>query len=354
MVRTKFVAQVAALGLIAVAAAACGGDDSDSSGTKASSITYVGYGGETQEGQIEAWQKPFTAETGTTFKNDTPPDMAKLRAMVESDNVSWDVIGAAAAETRKYCGELFEPLTDVNLDPGVFDNASKEQLGDCSVPVFEAPAIPFYNTDDFGDDPPTTIADVFDTKKFPGKRIFLPFVTAGTLEVALLADGVEPDKLYPLDIDRALAKLDTLGKDAIIPANYGELQQAMASGNVAMAFSTPSRASFTIGDGAPYAPVWDKVITSVSAVGIPKGSKNVAAAKKWLEFISTKEPQARAAEITTLPPANSQSQPKYNEVQELVNAYSDEHKETLVYMDIAWWADNQEEVQTQFTKWQVG
>ncbi|MCL3816959.1 extracellular solute-binding protein [Aeromicrobium wangtongii] len=352
MVRKKLIAQVAAAGLVAVVAAGCGSDSSGSSDN--ATITYVGYGGDTQTGQVTAWQEPFTKDTGTKFQNDTPPDMAKLRAMVESGNVSWDVIGAAAAEGRKYCGELFEPLTDADIDPGVYNGASKEQIGDCGLPVFEAPAIPFYNTDDFGDNPPTTIADVFDTKKYPGKRIFLPFVTAGTLEVALLADGVEPDALYPLDIDRALAKLDTLGKDAIIPANYGELQQAMASGNVAMAFSTPSRASFTIADGAPYAPVWDKVVTSVSIVGIPKGAKNMAAAKKWASYISKKEPQARAAEITTLPPANSDSQPKYDELQESLNAYSDEHKGSLVYMDVAWWAENQEEVQTRFTKWQVG
>lgn len=346
-------AHVAIAGLIAIAASGCGSSDSSSS-EDAGSITYVGYGGETQTGQETAWQKPFTKDTGVTFKNDTPPDMAKLRAMVESDNVSWDVIGAAAAEANKYCGELFEPLTDVKLDSAIFNGTPKDQIGDCGVPVFEAPAIPFFNTDDFGDNPPTTLADVFDTKKYPGKRMFLPFVTAGTLEVALLADGVAPAELYPLDIDRALKKLDTLGDDAIIPANYGELQQAMAAGNVAMAFSTPSRASFTLADGAPYAPVWDKVVTSVSVVGIPKGTKNLKAAKKWMEYISTAGPQAEAAELTTLPPANAESKPNYDKVQESVNAYSDENKDKLVYMDIGWWAENQEEVQTRFTKWQVG
>jgi putative spermidine/putrescine transport system substrate-binding protein len=356
MIRTKYVAQVVVVGLLAVTAAGCGSGSGDSAGGKdgGGSITYVGYGGETQTGQETAWEEPFTKDTGTKFKNDTPPDVAKLRAMVESGNVSWDVMGAAAAEGKKYCGELFEPLTDVTIDPAAYAGTSKEEIGDCGVPVFQAPAIPFYNTDEFGDDPPTTIADFFDTKKYPGKRMFLPFVTAGTLEVALLADGVAPADLYPLDIDRALDKLSSLGDDAIIPANYGELEQAMAAGNVAMSMSTPSRASFTIKDGAPYAPIWDKVITSISVVAVPKGTKNLPAAKKWMEYISTAAPQAKSAELTTLPPANSESQPKYDKVQESVNAYNDEHKGTLVYMDIGWWSENQEEVQTRFTKWQVG
>lgn len=358
MHRTIKPARIAVIGVLAVATAACGSDGgSAGSGSAAEAggpITYVGYGGETQEGQITAWQEPFTEETGITFQNDTPPTLAKLTAMVESGNVTWDVMGAAAAETIQHCGDLFEPLTDVDLHPGVFEYMSQEEIGDCGVPVFTAPSIPFYNTDMFTEDPPTTIQDVFDVEKYPGKRIFLPFITAGTLEEALLADGVAPDELYPLDVERALAKLDTLGDDLIIPANYGELQQAMASGNVAFAFSTPSRASYTIGDGAPYAPIWDKTVASVSVVGIPKGAPNVEAAKEWLEFISQPEPQAGAAELTTLPPANADSEPDYDDVQQLVDAHSDEHSDTLVWMDSNWWAENQIATQERFTEWQVG
>jgi putative spermidine/putrescine transport system substrate-binding protein len=359
MHRTKKLARIAAIGVLAVATAACGSDGggTSASGSESSAsgpITYVGYGGETQEGQITAWQEPFTKESGIEFQNDTPPTLVQVKAMVESGNVTWDVMGAAAAETKQYCGELFEPLTDVDVHPGVYDYLPKEEIGDCGLPVFTAPSIPFYNTDMFKDDPPTTLADMFDTQKYPGKRSFLPFITAGTLETALLADGVDPDELYPLDVERALKKLDTLGDDLVIPANYGELQQGMANGNVAFALSTPSRASFTIDDGAPYAPIWDITVASVSVVGIPKGAPNVEAAKEWLAFVSQPEPQAKAAELTTLPPANAESEPEYDEVQQLVDAHSDENSDTIVWMDSAWWAENQPATQARFTQWQVG
>ena len=56
---------------------------------------------------------------------------------------------------------------------------------------------------------PTTWADLFDTRKFPGKRTMLDQPTAN-LEAALMADGVAPSDLYPLDVERALRKIDTI------------------------------------------------------------------------------------------------------------------------------------------------
>src|SRR5690606_36641154 len=44
------------------------------------SITYVGYGGDGQEAQIEAWQKSYTAaHPNVTFVNTSPPDVAQVK-----------------------------------------------------------------------------------------------------------------------------------------------------------------------------------------------------------------------------------------------------------------------------------
>ena len=47
-----------------------------------------------------------------------------------------------------------------------------------------------------------TLADFFDLKKYPGKRM-LRKNSQAMVEMALLADGVPKDKLYPLDVPRA-------------------------------------------------------------------------------------------------------------------------------------------------------
>ena len=76
---------------------------------------------------------------------------------------------------------------------------------------------------------PKTWADLFDAEKFPGKRTFYKWSAPGVIEAALLADGVAPDKLYPLDLDRAFKKLDTIKDDIIWWIGGAQSQQLLAS-----------------------------------------------------------------------------------------------------------------------------
>ena len=57
---------------------------------------------------------------------------------------------------------------------------------------------------------PSSWADFWDVKKFPGNRSLCLSDSPRTLIFALLADGVPRDQLYPLDIDRAFKKLDQI------------------------------------------------------------------------------------------------------------------------------------------------
>ncbi len=63
-----------------------------------------------------------------------------------------------------------------------------------------------YDAKKFKDTPPESMADFFDVAKFPGKRAMYKW-GAGMWEALLLGDGVPQDKLYPLDIERAHAKI---------------------------------------------------------------------------------------------------------------------------------------------------
>src|SRR5207249_2739030 len=63
-----------------------------------------------------------------------------------------------------------------------------------------------------GQPQPNSWADFWDVQKFPGKRI-MPSCDLGTYpipEAALLADGVPPDQLFPIDVPRAIRKLKEL------------------------------------------------------------------------------------------------------------------------------------------------
>ena len=103
-------------------------------------------------------------------------------------------------------------------------------VSECAIPVLQYAFTIAYNTDVFPDDHPTSWADFFNVEKYPGKRGFWRSVTSGIFEAALLADGVPADQLYPLDIDRAFRKLDSI-KEHIVFYDTGDQQvQLVASG----------------------------------------------------------------------------------------------------------------------------
>ena len=60
------------------------------------SINFVSWGGSTQDAQTEAWALPFTGKTGIKVIQDGPTDYGKLKAMVESGNVQWDIVDVEA------------------------------------------------------------------------------------------------------------------------------------------------------------------------------------------------------------------------------------------------------------------
>lgn len=348
---TRIIASTAGMGLL-IPIAACG---SESAGSGANSITFASYGGETQEYQDETLAVPFTEETGIEVEHASPSSIGKLRPQVESGNVTWDVTSMGADNVAKYCGEYFEELPEDLIDEEeVYGDMADAYSSDCGVAHYTAPSIMLYNTEQFGEDAPATIADAFDTEKFPGKRIFLPNVNTGILEIALLADGVAVDDLYPLDVDRAFEKLDTVKDDAIFPDTYGELQQAYASGSVAVGFATPSRAAYVIEDGAPYEPVWDKTVSMAEHFAIVKGSPNIQGAQQFLQFTAQAEPQAAEATKTGLPPVNPNAEPDYSDVQKELDVNAPEASESIVPVDVDWWAEHTDEALERYTAWKAG
>jgi len=345
-----------ALGVSALVAGCAGGSAGSESAGETDTLTYVSYGSESQEIQIQAFQEPFTEQTGIEFRNDSPPDSAKLKAMTTSGDVSWDVVHVTSAAVGQFCGEYLEPIDTEVVDWSVLGEYEQLLKSECGVPAFFTPFVLVYNTDAFGDAPPTTVEDFFDLEKFPGKRVFPPELEPGILELALLADGVAPEELYPLDIDRALAKLETIKADSIYEESYGVLQQDLAAGTPAMAFVPPTRLYYVLDEDAPYEVIWDKALINFDYLGIPKGSKNAAAANEFLAFILEEPQQTRVTELAGpgFGSVNPESQPQYDEIQQRINPFAAEHGATLVYTDPSWWKAHLEEAYEKFTAWQVG
>jgi putative spermidine/putrescine transport system substrate-binding protein len=338
--------------------AGCGSSDDDSSsatGTGSSTgaskdltgpITYVGWGGDYQAAQKKAWLDPWSAKTGVKVLEDSPTDYAKIQTQVQSGKVFWDVVDV---ESFRSC-DVYEKIDYSQVNKADFPAPITSP---CGVPIIQYSYVLTYSNK-FKDDPPTSWADFFDLKKYPGKRGVANYPQSAQLEAALLADGVPKDQLYPLDLDKAFDKLDTIKDDIVFYASGTEQQQQMASNEVVMTVVWSARVATAVDEGAEFTPMWNDNIATSEQLRIPKGAEHQDSSQSLIAYATSPEPQAAFGELYPYAPANSQAKPNYTKQQEAYLLTNPEIKAKTIYQDNKWWEQNFDEAQTRWTEWTQG
>ena len=145
----------------------------------------VSWGGAYTASQQKAYHEPYmAANPGIKILNDDSASegLAKLRAQAEAGNTTWDLVDMVASDTIIACDEGLVLEIDprrADLAPAPDGSPATQDFiegmltpGDttCFIPQIVYSTTFGYRTDVYGDNPPTTIADVFDLEKFPGKR----------------------------------------------------------------------------------------------------------------------------------------------------------------------------------------
>jgi putative spermidine/putrescine transport system substrate-binding protein len=269
-------------------------------GAGAQQLTFVSWGGSYQEAQTRAWVEPFAAERGITILQDGPTEYAQLMAMVDAGQVFWDVVDIENDFGLGECGEYLEPLDYSIIDrdailPGFAD--------ECRVGVILYATVLAYNTDVFGEEPESW-EDFFDLESFPGRRGLPRSPSRYILEMALVADGVAPEDLYPLDIERALAKLDTI-KDQVVWWDTGaQSVQHIADGEVVMSMIWNGRVQTAIDEGAPLAIQWNQHIALADYLVVPRGSPNKELAMEFIAYAVSSEHNHRISDYISYAPTN--------------------------------------------------
>lgn len=351
--------------VLAASLAACGSDDGGGDAAAAASdggssaadnaeLTFVGYGGDGQNAMIKDWQEPYTAENpGVTFVNTSPPDVAQVKAQVEADSVSWDVVAVSPAAAQQNCGTLFQKVDYSGVSE---DDLVDQAVGDCYVGGFINSTPLAYRTDAFPDPSkaPKTVKDFFNTAKFPGQRGILTNLQNGILEYPLLADGVKAKDLYPLDVDRALKKLGTIRDKTTFAPNVGALQQAVGSGQVDMFFLSDSRIVPLLDQGVGITVVWDQTVTTLSAFAVPKGAPHAAAAGRFVSSLTDPKGSAAIAADLGVAPVNKKAQPDLSANQKKLEVYGPVNTGTTIMQDVDWYAKNFNDVTAKLTNWLAG
>ncbi|MCC6719595.1 MAG: extracellular solute-binding protein [Acetobacteraceae bacterium] len=253
-------------------------------------IRMIEAGGKSGESIEKGYGDPFTAKTGIKLVRESPAPLGKLRAMVESGKITATLfeLGSGTMVHAKSLG-LIEKLDWAAINPNPMFPEARNEYGF---------GYQYYSTGmawQKGTKPLRSWADFFNTKDFPGKRA-IPDYVGSAVPFALLADGVPVDKLFPLDIDRALKKLLSIRKDISVVWKAGaQAPQLLNDGEVQYAIAWSGR----IVEEPKLVFNFNGAMADLAFICMIKGSpkEEQAAAAKLYHEMSVAKNQARAAEV---------------------------------------------------------
>lgn len=358
---------LASTALVAAASGAYAADMADS-------MTLVSWGGAYQASQDKAYVQPYLANNSgvsATWDESSAEAVAKLRAMNEAGNVTWDLVDVVASDAMRLCDEglAMELDHDEVLAAAPDGTEASEDFGDLIVSDCFVPQIVYsttfgYRTDLVGDTAPTTVCDIFDLETYPGKRS-LQKRPIDNMEWALYCDGVDKADLYDVlgtdeGVDRALAKLDTI-KDQVVWWTAGaQTPQLLADGEVVMGSTFNGRLFSAIAEqNQPIGMLWDMQSFDLDGWIIPAGlsEDRLARALDFLKFATDTQRLADQAAYISYGPARASSAPLVGQHAELgidmaPHMPTDPANAGNVHVyDYEWWADNRDDLDARFQAW---
>ncbi len=238
----------------------------------AKEIVMVNWGGVAKEGWEKFYAAPFEAKNpGVKVTVDTSgPSTGKIRAMVESKKVTWDVIDASVTSAILLGGmDMLEPI-DYNTVK--ISDMMKGFAYPFGAGPYSFSNVLIYDASKFGNDPPKSWVDFFDFKKYPGKRMLRRDANC-MFETLLMGDGVPMDKVYPIDVNRGLEMLKKVRKDAVYWQSGTESEQLMRTGEAVMGVLWNTRAKILQEETKGKLKfTWNQGIIQPTCFSIPKGN----------------------------------------------------------------------------------
>ncbi|MDC0551658.1 extracellular solute-binding protein [Amylibacter sp.] len=339
----------------------------------AEDMTIVSWGGAYTASQQAAYHDPYSAKTGVNIINDASSGeaVAKLRAMSEAGNITWDVVDVVAADALRLCDEglALEIDADTQLADAPDGTKAKDDFGDLMVNECFIPQIVYsttfgYRKDLVGSTAPTSVCSVFDTAAYPGKRS-LEKRPINNMEWALMCDGVAKADVYDvLATDegqaRAFAKLDTIKGDVIWWSAGADTPQLLADGEVIMGSTYNGRLFALIEEqGQNVGMLWDGQVFDLDGWIIPAGlsDERKARALDYVYFATDTQRLADQAKYISYGPARKSSAPLVSKHATLgidmaphMPTDPNNAKNTLLY-NYSFWADYRDDIDAKFQAW---
>ena len=290
---------------VTTALAGCG--SSDSSAGSSDTLVVQSWGGDLGAAEKAAFYDPFTKQTGIKVKVVEAGAEAGsiLKKQIDSGHVTWDVITGFPPETMSQFNDqgLLQQLNYAKIP-----TATKLSEG-AKLPYAMGydveTAVPTFSTRS-GVKPLSSMKDFFDVKDFPGPRMAPNWGTASMqCEMALLADGVPADQLYPIDKDPCFQVWDRVKKSVNVWYTSGsQMAQALVDNSVDYCMCWDGRVQQALATNKDWDYKFDGAMSYYDYAGIAKGSKHADAAERLLEFMASPKAQAKYSEQIKYGPSN--------------------------------------------------
>jgi putative spermidine/putrescine transport system substrate-binding protein len=327
-------------------------------------VVVVSWGGSTNEGHREASFKPFEKATGIKVIEDAPPDIVKIRAQQESKNVRWDVVQIGHAEVLSMSKQGFlEPIDYSYFDKKVLNELMEPAVHKFGVGViFFSQGIAWNSEVHRSNTAPQNWRSFWDVNKYPGKRtLFSGLYVVPPIEVALLADGLQPEKLYPLDLERAFRSLDKIKQNVVKwTTSSPEPGQMLISKEADFVMTSYSRAGdFKYVKNAPVDFTFNQGLLMLDYWAVLKNAPHKDNAMKYIAFASDAMRQAELVKRTFFGPVNKRAFDHLSpERAKILPTYPEYVKQQILYNSEYWGEvdaqsglSNKEKVIQMWNKW---
>lgn len=319
---------------------------------RAGEVVFASWGGAYADAVRDAWITPFTKKTGISVIEDTGPSLAKIKVMVQTGSVSWDVVGTSGVSFVLGVQQgLFEPVPADLVDQSHIIPGARSPYG---VPSEIFGTLIGYSRQAFPAHPPERFADFWDVQRFPGGRI-LPARPVTVLEAALVADGVPVANVYRVlstsaGLDRALNKIRQIRPSVVLWWNSAaQPVQALASGDAVMALGWNGRFQDGEDAGLPIGVSWAQSILQVGYFLLLKGAPDRKEALDFMRYIASAEAQARLSRFISYGPVRTDV---FGQIAPAIQAHlpsSPEHLRDALFVDNAWWAEHGQDATERYT-----
>lgn len=257
-------------------------------------------GGAYGEALREIMYDPFEKETGikviTVQEARSGP---RIKAQVDAGKTEWDLTFIFDQETK-----LLGDCCLDKIDYSKLSESAQKTLATMPDNLKRPNGVALqvigvalaYNTEKYSGEVPQSWADFWNVEKFPGTRC-LPAWPRFVFEAALMADGVKKEDLYPIDMERALKKVEEI-KPHVSKwwTTAAQAPQLLLDGEADMCMAYAGRINnLVVVEGAPVDMTWNEGFVYYDFFSIPKGAPHYDNALKLLAWRLDAQ---RAAQLT--------------------------------------------------------